>query len=145
MVLVVLLVVLLVLVLVGRRGPDKRYAVSVRRQVATMPLDLASLASVDSFAKRFSSSAGALDILVNNAGVMAIPERQTTKDGFEMQFGTNHLGEPSAPARPGPVGLLLACLSSSPSCVFLGTGWPRVWPPPILLRLIGDSCGETMS
>lgn len=84
-----------------------------------MPLDLASLASVDSFAKRYSSSAGALDILVNNAGVMAIPERQATKDGFEMQFGTNHLGEsrwaravrpnPSLrlpnPALPGPVGL----------------------------------------
>lgn len=60
-------------------------------------MDLASLASVDSFAKRYSDSADSLDILVNNAGVMAIPERQTTKDGFEMQFGTNHLGE-----QPGP-------------------------------------------
>lgn len=58
-----------------------------------MPLDLASLDSVGSFAKRFSSSSKPLDILVNNAGVMAIPDRQTTKDGFEMQFGTNHLGE----------------------------------------------------
>lgn len=62
-----------------------------------MPLDLASLDSVGSFAKRYTSSAERLDILVNNAGVMAIPERQTTKDGFEMQFGTNHLGEWQAP------------------------------------------------
>lgn len=58
-----------------------------------MPLDLASLDSVDSFAKRYAASSTQLDILVNNAGVMAIPERQATKDGFEMQFGTNHLGE----------------------------------------------------
>lgn len=58
-----------------------------------MPLDLASLDSVGSFAKRYTSSSEPLDILVNNAGVMAIPERQATKDGFEMQFGTNHLGE----------------------------------------------------
>lgn len=58
-----------------------------------MPLDLASLDSVGSFAKSYASSSKPLDILVNNAGVMAIPERQTTKDGFEMQFGTNHLGE----------------------------------------------------
>lgn len=58
-----------------------------------MPLDLASLESVGSFAKRYASSSDRLDMLVNNAGVMAIPERQTTKDGFEMQFGTNHLGE----------------------------------------------------
>lgn len=105
-----------------------------------MPLDLASLASVDSFAKRYSSSAGALDILVNNAGVMAIPERQATKDGFEMQFGTNHLGEPPGPARPGPArpglvwpyrawwaSFLLACLSSSPSCVFSWEGFGQVF------------------
>lgn len=60
-----------------------------------MPLDLASLSSIDSFAKLYKSSssgAGALHILVNNAGVMAIPERETTKEGFERQFGINHLG-----------------------------------------------------
>jgi NAD(P)-dependent dehydrogenase (short-subunit alcohol dehydrogenase family) len=52
------------------------------------PLDLASLASVRAFA---DSWAGPLDVLINNAGVMAIPQ-STTKDGFETQFGTNHLG-----------------------------------------------------
>ncbi len=52
------------------------------------PLDLADLRSVRAFAAGW---AGPLDILMNNAGVMAIPERRTA-DGFEMQFGTNHLG-----------------------------------------------------
>jgi NAD(P)-dependent dehydrogenase (short-subunit alcohol dehydrogenase family) len=51
-------------------------------------LDLADLASVREFAEGFD---GGLDLLVNNAGVMALP-RRTTKDGFEMQLGTNHLG-----------------------------------------------------
>jgi NAD(P)-dependent dehydrogenase (short-subunit alcohol dehydrogenase family) len=62
---------------------------------ATMPgdtevraLDLADLSSVRAFAAGWDEP---LDILVNNAGVMALPERRTA-DGFEMQFGTNHLG-----------------------------------------------------
>jgi NAD(P)-dependent dehydrogenase (short-subunit alcohol dehydrogenase family) len=55
-------------------------------------LDLASLASVAEFAARFRAAHASLDLLVNNAGVMALPVRQTTADGFEMQFGTNYLG-----------------------------------------------------
>jgi NAD(P)-dependent dehydrogenase (short-subunit alcohol dehydrogenase family) len=51
-------------------------------------LDLADLSSVREFAAGWH---GDLDLLVNNAGVMNIPEART-KDGFEMQFGTNHLG-----------------------------------------------------
>lgn len=55
-------------------------------------LDLANLRSVSAFAERLSSQIKHLDILVNNAGVMAMPTRQTTADGFELQLGTNHLG-----------------------------------------------------
>jgi NAD(P)-dependent dehydrogenase (short-subunit alcohol dehydrogenase family) len=54
-------------------------------------LDLASLKSVRNFVKEFKIAFGQLDILCNNAGIMAIPRRETA-DGFEMQFGTNHLG-----------------------------------------------------
>ncbi len=55
-----------------------------------LPLDLADLSSVRRAAEE-ATAAGPLDILVNNAGVMATP-RERTADGFELQFGTNHLG-----------------------------------------------------
>ena len=54
-------------------------------------LDLASLASVQAFAERYLATGRPIDILINNAGVMALPTRQMTVDGFEMQFGTNYL------------------------------------------------------
>ena len=61
--------------------------------VVFVQLDLASLDSVRDFAaKILEEQAQQIDILINNAGVMMIPERRLTKDGFEMQFGTNHLG-----------------------------------------------------
>jgi NAD(P)-dependent dehydrogenase (short-subunit alcohol dehydrogenase family) len=59
--------------------------------VEVMELDLANLASVRAFADAFHKQHQRLDVLCNNAGVMAIPYRRTA-DGFEMQFGTNHLG-----------------------------------------------------
>ena len=59
--------------------------------VEVMELDLSSLASIRSFAQAFHGSHPRLEVLVNNAGVMALPYRKTV-DGFEMQFGTNHLG-----------------------------------------------------
>jgi NAD(P)-dependent dehydrogenase (short-subunit alcohol dehydrogenase family) len=66
-------------------------------------LDLASLASIADFATRFASRHGKLDLLINNAGVMALPVRQTTADGFEMQFGTNYLGHYALTARLLPL------------------------------------------
>jgi NAD(P)-dependent dehydrogenase (short-subunit alcohol dehydrogenase family) len=60
--------------------------------IAYENLDLANLASVADFSRRFAATHASLDLLVNNAGVMALPERQATSDGFEMQFGTNYLG-----------------------------------------------------
>ncbi|RBY92361.1 short-chain dehydrogenase [Blastococcus sp. TBT05-19] len=56
-----------------------------------VPLDLGSLASVASTAETIQRSHPRIDLLVNNAGVMAMPKR-TTDDGFEMQFGVDHLG-----------------------------------------------------
>ena len=54
-------------------------------------LDLSSLDSIRAFAERLRSANDRLDLLINNAGVMATPRRRTA-DGFELQFGTNHLG-----------------------------------------------------
>jgi NAD(P)-dependent dehydrogenase (short-subunit alcohol dehydrogenase family) len=63
-------------------------AASIPGTAEVRRLDLADLASVREFAGAWE---GDLDVLVNNAGVMATPERRTA-DGFELQFGTNHLG-----------------------------------------------------
>src|SRR5882757_146451 len=54
-------------------------------------LDLASLASVRACADKLVAAGKPLDLVINNAGVMACPLSRTS-DGFEMQFGTNHLG-----------------------------------------------------
>ena len=75
----------------AREAAGQMVTVSPGAIVEVMELDLASLASIRSFAETFRQSHQRLDILVNNAGVMAVPYRKTI-DGFEMQFGTNHLG-----------------------------------------------------
>ena len=55
-------------------------------------LDLASLDSIAACGARLRAAIDRVDVLINNAGVMNPPERRTTADGFELQFGTNHLG-----------------------------------------------------
>ncbi|OMC12756.1 SDR family oxidoreductase [Mycolicibacterium fortuitum] len=55
-------------------------------------LDLSSLASVAALGGKLCAEGAPIHVLVNNAGVMTPPDRQTTADGFELQFGTNHLG-----------------------------------------------------
>jgi NAD(P)-dependent dehydrogenase (short-subunit alcohol dehydrogenase family) len=73
-----------------------------------MALDLADLASVRAFAREIRSKYESVDLLVNNAGLMAVP-RARTADGFEMQFGTNHLGHFAL------TGALLGALEKAPA------------------------------
>lgn len=75
-------------------------------------LDVASLASIRNVAHQWNEGSRPLDLLINNAGVMALPSRELTADGFERQFGTNHLGHFAL------TGLLLPAL--------LRAGEPRV-------------------
>ena len=70
-------------------------------------LDMASLDSIRSVADAWRERP--LDVLVNNAGVMALPSRELTADGFERQFGTNHLGHFAL------TGLLLPALLRAPA------------------------------
>ena len=65
--------------------------------VTVAVLDLASLASVRFCAASLLEAGKPLDLLIDNAGVMAFPTRQTTADGLERQFGTNHLGHFASP------------------------------------------------
>ncbi len=76
--------------------------------VEVASLDLADLGSVREFAEARAASGPALDVLINNAGIMAAP-RRLTKDGFESQFGTNHLGHFAL------TGLLLPALLKAPA------------------------------
>ena len=76
----------------GSTAVERIQRVVLAAKIRFESLDLASLASVHAFATRMIANGRPLDILVNNAGVMDLPDRRLTKDGFEMQFGTNHLG-----------------------------------------------------
>ena len=63
-----------------------------RPNVRVQTLDLADLNSVKTAAQDILNKEGEIDILLNNAGVMALPKREETVQGFELQFGTNHVG-----------------------------------------------------
>lgn len=77
-------------VVLAGRNPDATAVAAARLPGARAAhLDLAVMSSVRDFAQIWD---GPLDLLVNNAGVMAPPRLTTTVDGFELQFGTNHLG-----------------------------------------------------
>ncbi|MFE7974352.1 SDR family NAD(P)-dependent oxidoreductase [Streptomyces shenzhenensis] len=69
----------------------KQAAARITGDVTVQALDLASLDSIRSAAADLRAAHPRIDLLINNAGVMYTP-RQTTADGFELQFGTNHLG-----------------------------------------------------
>ena len=75
----------------GKDAAARLGAVAPGAHVEVQELDLASLASIRAGASELAARHPRIDVLINNAGVM-YPPRQTTADGFEMQFGTNHLG-----------------------------------------------------
>ncbi|MCE9573416.1 MAG: SDR family NAD(P)-dependent oxidoreductase [Deltaproteobacteria bacterium] len=77
----------------GKAGAarDQILADAPAAKVTVMALDLSDLASVKAFATAFAASHPRLDLLVNNAGVM-VPPLGRTRQGFELQLGTNHLG-----------------------------------------------------
>jgi NAD(P)-dependent dehydrogenase (short-subunit alcohol dehydrogenase family) len=77
-----------VVLAVRDRAKGEAAAATITGTTEVRPLDLASLDSVRAFA---ASWTGGIDLLINNAGVM-IPPLSRTADGFELQFGTNHLG-----------------------------------------------------
>ena len=76
-----------------KRGKEALAKLQVKtdRKLDLMLCDLGDLSSVRAFADAFRENYETLDILVNNAGFISL-DRQTTKDGFERQFGVNHLG-----------------------------------------------------
>ncbi|MFJ2116155.1 oxidoreductase [Streptomyces sp. NPDC087850] len=75
----------------GEAAAERIRAAGARGEVAFVPLDLSDLESVAAFAGRFGEEYGRLDLLVNNAGVM-VPPLTRTRQGFELQMGTNHFG-----------------------------------------------------
>lgn len=75
----------------GKHAADRIADAVPGADTTVQQLDLTSLASVRTAAEQLKSAHAAIDLLINNAGVM-YPPRQTTSDGFELQFGTNHLG-----------------------------------------------------
>jgi NAD(P)-dependent dehydrogenase (short-subunit alcohol dehydrogenase family) len=75
----------------GKDAADRITAATAGAQVQLQELDLTSLESVRAAADELRSKHDTIDLLINNAGVMMTP-KSTTKDGFELQFGTNHLG-----------------------------------------------------
>ncbi len=75
----------------GEKAKEKIIAENPSADISIMQIDLSDLASIKKFAEAFNKNFDRLDILINNAGVM-IPPYSKTKDGFELQMGTNHLG-----------------------------------------------------
>src|SRR5258708_4788064 len=75
----------------GKRAAARIAGAAPGANVMVQPLDLTSLDSIRTAAGELRAKHPRIDLLVNNAGVMFTP-KQTTRDGFELQFGTNHLG-----------------------------------------------------
>jgi len=92
----------------GTAAVEKIKSQNLTAKVSWMVLDLADLDSIRAFSKAFHAKYTRLDILINNAGVMYPASREVTKQNFELQFGTNHLGHFAL------TGLLLDILKATP-------------------------------
>jgi len=90
----------------GERAADRIRTAVPSAQLEVRELDLATMESVRAFCDGWAEP---LDVLINNAGVMAPPKLSRTRDGFELQFGTNHLGHYVL------TGLLLRSLLKAPA------------------------------
>ena len=75
----------------GERAVERITARHPGAKASVSLLDLADLSATERFATRFKEEHDRLDLLINNAGVM-MPPPSTTRDGFELQMGTNHMG-----------------------------------------------------
>ena len=76
----------------GEKAIDEIRTTVPDAKLTIKSLDLSSLAAVAALGEQLNAEGRPVDILINNAGVMTPPERDTTADGFELQFGSNHLG-----------------------------------------------------
>lgn len=92
----------------GDRAVQKIKAQNRKANVNLILVDLASLKSIKVFSERFKKQYSKLDLLINNAGVM-MPPYSKTEDGFELQFGTNHLGHFAL------TGLLIELIKNTPN------------------------------
>ena len=86
-----------VIMAIRNRAKGESAVAQIRATVPTAKLtikslDLSSLASVRALGEELNAEGRPIDILINNAGIMQPPQRETTEDGFELQFGGNHLG-----------------------------------------------------
>jgi len=90
------------------RAADELRSLHPAARIDVRQLDLASLGSIRTFADEMTAHEGHIDVLMNNAGIMAVDQGRT-EDGFEMQFGVNHLGHFAL------TGLLMPALAANPN------------------------------
>lgn len=111
----------------GAAALDSVRAVHPQAAIDFALCDVASLAAVNAFADTLIADGRPIDVLVNNAGVMAVPNRELTVEGFEMQFGTNVVGHylltarlmPLLRAAPAPRTVQLASLAHLRGRIFI--------------------------
>ncbi len=76
----------------GATAIDRLKQLNPQAKARFEQIDLADLSSIQSFSDKMIAKGEAINLLINNAGVMTPPNRLETADGFELQFGTNHIG-----------------------------------------------------